>query len=172
MFDVRFHDLGPVARKRFDFVFYVVSNVNKYVRFKMNGGRAFIKKDIRHVTRGHDGALAHVSVVLMGVFAVMDKYECRRDLVDNSLDFHYDIFVKRELCVRKIAPEHFLRGYRSCGIQLFLFSGPEAASGCAACHDHKINFMALPGQLVQRASAPEFDVVRVGTDGKNIHFLI
>jgi hypothetical protein len=30
--------------------------------------------------------------------------------------------------------------------------------------------MALSGQLMQRAAAPEFDVVRVGADGQNVHF--
>jgi hypothetical protein len=170
VFYIRFHYLGFVTRKRVEFLFDMVFDVDIDIRGKIDGGRPFVKQDVGNVSRCDNRAFTHMTMVLVRVFAVVDENELRVYFLDNCLDFLDDIFIKGEFCVGEIAPEYFFDRVGAACPELLVFPDCKIAAGISACQDQRKDAVPPGRELVKGPAASELDIVGVSSNGKDVHF--
>jgi hypothetical protein len=169
--DVGFHDLGSVCGQGLDLLFEGVGNIHIDLRVEILSGRPFIEQHIADVPGGRHHGLPEMAVVLVGVIRKIAENEFRSDFGYHGFDLADEVLGDHEMCILAVAPKNLF------GAQYLLrnplFSHPSLCRRALppAGHNQQKQAMPFPGVLDQSPATTELDIIRMGADCEDVHFL-
>src|SRR5262245_31322986 len=167
--DVGLRHLGAVGLQARELAVEHLLDVGVAVGREVLRRRHLEEEEVRHVARGRHRGLGQVVVILMSVVRVVHEDHRRAHLLDYRLDPHDQLAVVRHLGVAVAAPEHLVGADERGGLLLFALPHGGVPAQRAVGGDEQIDVVAPLRVEGERAAAAILDVVRVRTDGEDVH---